>query len=57
MFRLFSEKDVNKLVLRLKEEYDGVLARQRAAAEELKEENRRLRARVLELEGERGSVG
>lgn len=57
MFRLFSEKDVKKLVLRLKEEYDGVLARQRAAAEDLKEENRRLRARILELEGERGSVG
>ncbi len=57
MFRLFNEKDVKKLVLRLKEEYDGVLARQRAAAEELKEENRQLRARVLELEGERGSVG
>ena len=57
MFRLFNEKDVKKLVLRLKEEYDGVLARQRAAAEELKEENRKLRARVLELEGERGSVG
>ena len=57
MFRLFNEKDVKKLVLRLKEEYEGVLARQRAAAEDLKEENRRLRARILELEGERGSVG
>ncbi len=57
MFRLFTEKDVKKLVLRLKEEYEGVLVRQRAASEELKEENRRLRARVLELEGERGSVG
>ncbi len=57
MVRLYRDKDVKKLVLRLKEEYDGVLARQRAAAEELKEENRRLRARVLELEGERGAVG
>ncbi len=57
MFRLFNEKDVKKLVLRLKEEYEDVLARQRVAAEELKAENRRLRARVLELEAERGSVG
>lgn len=57
MFRLYTEKDVKRLVLRLKEEYDGVLLRRKAAMDELREENRNLRARVLELEGERGSVG
>ena len=56
MLRLYKESDVKKLVMRLKEEYDGVLARSRAAQEELTRENRTLRARVLELEGERGSV-
>lgn len=56
MFKLYSEKDVKKLVLRLKEEYDGVVRRQREAAEAIKQENRELRARVLVLEGERGSV-
>ena len=56
MLKLFSEKDVKRLVLRLKEEYEGVLMRRRAAEEELKEQNRILRARVLELEGDRASV-
>ena len=56
MLRWYSEKDVKKLVMRLKEEYDGVLARSRAAQEEIASENRVLRARVLELEGERGNV-
>lgn len=56
MLRLFTEKDVRKLVARLKEEYDGVLAATRASFDEIKEENRVLRARLLELEGERGAV-
>lgn len=41
---------------RLREEYDDVLATQKNTTEELKEQNRVLRARVLELENERGSV-
>ncbi len=57
MFRLYTERDVKQLVSRLKEEYDGALSRRKLASDELKEENRRLKARVLELEGERGSVG
>lgn len=56
MFKLFSEKDVKKLVLRLKTEYDEVLIKQHALAEELKEENRNLRARLSQLERERGDV-
>jgi len=43
-------------VSRLREEYDDVLATQKNTTEELKEQNRVLRARVLELENERGSV-
>ena len=42
--------------MRLKEEYEGVLSRNRMAMEELILENRSLRARVLELEKERGNV-
>ncbi len=53
MFKLFSEKDVKKLVLRLKTEYNEVLIKQHALAEELKEENR---ARLSQLERERGDV-
>ena len=56
MFKLFSEKDVKKLVLRLKTEYDEVLIKQHALAEDLKEENRNLRARLSQLERERGDV-
>ena len=56
MFKLFSEKDVKKLVLRLKTEYNEVLIKQHALAEELKEENRNLRARLSQLERERGDV-
>lgn len=56
MLHIYTEKDVKKLVLRLKEEYDGVLNRVRASEGALREENRALRARVLELEGERGYV-
>ena len=56
MFKLFSEKDVKKLVLRLKTEYNEVLIKQHALADELKEENRNLRARLSQLERERGDV-
>lgn len=53
MLHLYTEKDVKKLVDRLKTEYDGVLETNRAAFEKVCEENRQLRARLLELEGER----
>ncbi len=56
MFKLYSEKSVRALVARLKEEYDGVVRAQKEAVSELKEENRTLRARLIELEGERGNV-
>ncbi len=56
MLKFYSEKDVRKLVLRLKEEYDGALLRQRQLAEQMREENRNLKARLMELEGERGRV-
>lgn len=56
VFGLYTEKDVKRLVSRLREEYDDVLATQSNTTEELKEQNRVLRARVLELENERGSV-
>lgn len=56
MFGLYTEKDVKRLVNRLREEYDDVLATQKNTTEELKEQNRVLRARVLELENERGCV-
>lgn len=53
---MYSEKSVKKLVARLKKEYDAVLATHREETEELKEENRQLRARLSVLEGERGTV-
>ncbi len=56
MFGKYSEKDVKALVARLKEEYDGIVKRQREAYEELKEENRQLRARLSVLEGQRSEV-
>ncbi len=56
MFGFYTEKDVKRLVTRLREEYDDVLSLQKNTADELKEQNRALRARVLELENERGSV-
>ncbi len=52
----YKESDVKLLVRRLREEYDGVVRSQREAAEEIKEENRRLRAKISELEVERGTV-
>lgn len=56
LFKLYTEKDVKKLVVRLKEEYEEAIGKQREAAETLKEENRELRARVLTLEKERSGA-
>lgn len=56
MFGLYTKRDVQMLVRRLRDEYDAALKEQKAASEELKVENRALSARVSELEGERGSV-
>lgn len=56
LFKLYSEKDVKKLVARLKAEYEETVDSHRAAEEGLKEENRRLRARVSELETERSGA-
>lgn len=56
MFGRYSEKDVKALVQRLKEEYEKALLRQRELTEEVKEENRLLRARVSVLESQRGEV-
>ena len=56
MLGLYSKKDVEKRVDRLREEYEEALRTQRQAAEELKEENRNLAARVSQLEAERATV-
>ena len=56
VFKLYSEKSVRELILRMKEEYDGVVRGQRELIERLKEENRTLLARLSVLEGERGEV-
>lgn len=56
MFKRYSEKDVRVLVHKLKEEYDGVVRQGREAFDELKEENKRLSARLSVLEGERAGV-
>ena len=56
MFGLYTKRDVQMLVRRLRDEYDAALKEQKAASEELKAENPALSARVSELEGERGSV-
>lgn len=56
MFGLYTERQVRKLTARLRADYDETLNGQRELAESLKEENRVLRARVLELEGEREQV-
>lgn len=56
MLGLYSKKDVEKLVDRLREEYEGALRVQRQAAQELKEENRALAARLSRLEAERATV-
>lgn len=56
MFRRYSEKDVRALVHKLKEEYDGVVRQGREAFDEIKEENKRLSARLAVLERERAGV-
>ena len=56
MLKLYSEKDVVTLVKRLKDEYDGALRGHREKEAALTEENRDLRARVSELEGERSGA-
>lgn len=56
MFKRYSEKQVRSLVNKLKEEYDGVVRQGREAFDELKEENKELRARVSLLESERQDV-
>lgn len=56
MLGLYTNKDVQKLVRRLREEYDEIVKRQREAMAELKEQNRILLARVSRLEEERSSV-
>ncbi len=56
MFKFYSEKEVKTLVARLKEEYSAIVTRQKEAAEDLREENRILRARLSVLEGQRGEV-
>lgn len=56
MFGLYTKREVQALVRRLRAEYDEALRSQKAAGEEIKAENRALAARVSELERERGSV-
>ena len=56
MFGMYSKRDVEKLVHRLREEYAAVLREQQETAEAIKNENRVLAARVSELEAERGNV-
>ncbi|MDE7158770.1 MAG: hypothetical protein K2N74_04265 [Clostridiales bacterium] len=53
---LYSGKSVRALVARLKEEYEGVVRAQKAVSDALKQENSALRARISQLEGERGNV-
>ena len=49
MFGMYSKRDVEKLVHRLREEYAAVLREQQETAEAIKNENRVLAARVSEL--------
>lgn len=56
MFKKYSEKQVQALVERLRAEYNAIVKKQKEAQEELKEENRILRARLSVLEGQRGEV-
>lgn len=56
MFKRYKEKEVQALIARLKTEYEDVVKRQREALEEVKEENRLLRARLSVLEGQRSEV-
>ncbi len=56
LFKLYTEKDVKRLAARLKEEYGAALDKRKEAEEALKEENRTLKARILELENERSGA-
>ena len=56
MQKKYKQKDVEALVLRLKDDYEAVVKRQREAVEELKEENRYLQARLSVLESQRGEI-
>ncbi len=56
MRKRYKEKEVQALVARLKEEYEGVVRGLREGQEELKEENRLLRARLSVLESQRSEV-
>ncbi len=56
MLGLYTNKDVQRLVSRLRSEYGEQLERQNSVLAELKEKNRFLQARVSELESERDSV-
>ncbi len=56
MQRRYKEREVQALVARLKEEYEGVVRELRERQEELKEENRILRARLSVLESQRSEV-
>lgn len=56
LFKLYTENDVKKVITRIKEEYETALLGLREKEAQLTEENRRLRARVLELEGERSGA-
>lgn len=56
MFGLYTKKDVETLVARLRGEYAAVLREQQAVTEAVKAENRDLAARLSALEGERAGV-
>ena len=56
MFKRYKEKEVKTLIRKLREEYDDVVRMIRGAYEEIKEENRNLRARLAQLEKEREGV-
>ncbi len=56
MMKRYKKKDVDLLVARIKEEYELAVKRQRETCEELKEENRLLRARLSVLEGQKSEV-
>lgn len=56
MFRRYSEKQVKAIVHKLREEYEGAVRQGKEAFDELKEENKRLLARLSVLEGERSGV-
>ena len=56
MLRLYTEKQVQKLIARLKQQSERAMQLQLERAEELREENRTLRARLSEIEVERGRI-